>query len=250
LQTLTNIQKRGLHPVGTAASLEAAQQILVLEKQQIKMAILAYTYGTNGIPIPAGKEYLVSLINEPKIIQDIHQAKQKADIVTVALHFGSEYQRQPNPEQKRLAASLIRAGADIILGSHPHVVQPYELFEWADETGKPRKAVVIYSLGNFISNQRGKYRDLGVIFQVKLSKQFPAATPTITGIEAAPTWVHRYSAAGNYQFRILSLYPLLTAQNDPLLTSQDYPQLQTYLEQINLHLKSLGDSPKPLTPIP
>jgi poly-gamma-glutamate capsule biosynthesis protein CapA/YwtB (metallophosphatase superfamily) len=242
LQTLANIKQRNLNPVGTAASPEEAQNILVLEKNEIKMAILAYTYGTNGIAMPAGKDYLVSLINEPKIIQDILRAKQSADIVTVALHFGSEYQRQPNSEQKRLVASLVKAGADIVLGSHPHVVQPYEVFEFTDESGKPRKAVAIYSMGNFISNQRGDYRDLGVIFQVKLSKQFPAATTTITEIQTSPTWVHRYSASGSYQFRVLALFPLLTTQDDPLLSSQEYPRLQTYFDQINSHLRSLNPS--------
>lgn len=246
LQTLANIQKRELNPVGTAASPEEAQKILVLEKKQIKMAILAYTYGTNGIPIPVGKDYLVSLINEPKMVQDILRAKQSADVVTVVLHFGSEYQRQPNAEQKRLVESLVKTGADIVLGSHPHVVQPYEVFELTDELGKPRKAVAIYSMGNFISNQRGNYKDLGVIFRVKLSKQFPAATTTITEIQISPTWVHRYSAGGKYQFRVLPLFPLLTAQDDPLLSPQEYPQLQADLEQMNSYLKSLSSTPKSL----
>jgi poly-gamma-glutamate capsule biosynthesis protein CapA/YwtB (metallophosphatase superfamily) len=240
-QTLENIQKRGLYPVGTHAALEDAPKILILEKNEIKMAILAYSYGTNGIPLPAGKDYLVSLINEPQMIQDISRARaQGADIVTVALHFGIEYQRQPNAAQKRLVENLVKAGADIVLGSHPHVVQPYEIFELPGASGKPRKAAVIYSMGNFISNQRGNYKDLGVIFQVTLSKKFPEATTEITNVQASPTWVHRYVSGSKYQFQVLPLQAVITAKNNPLLSSQDYSQMQIYLDQMNIHLNSLA----------
>lgn len=249
LTTLENIQKRGLYSAGTYASLEASQKILMLEQNQITMAILAYTYGTNGIPIPPGKDYLVSLINEPKILEDIAKARrQGAEIVTVVLHFGTEYQRQPSPEQKRLVHNLASAGADIILGSHPHVVQPYQIFDLTDETGKPRKAVAIYSMGNFVSNQRGNYKDLGVIFQVKLRKRFPEKTMEIAEVKALPTWVHRYSAQGQYQFRVLPLPTLLSTQNDPLLVPQEYPPLQAYLDQMNQHLTSLMPAQSVATP--
>lgn len=241
--TLENIRARGLQPVGTHATAAEAERILILEKQQIKMAILAYTYGTNGIPIPPGRDYLVALINEAKIIADIAKAKQQgADLVTVMLHFGTEYQRQPNPEQQQLVANLIKAGADIILGSHPHVVQPYEVLELTGASGS-RKGAVIYSMGNFISNQRGQTKDLGVIFQVKVRKNFPEQTVEITDIKALPTWVHRYTASGSYQFRVLPLQAALAAhlaaQSDPLLTPSDYAQMQADLEAMNRHLTSL-----------
>ncbi len=243
LNTLKTVQARGLYPVGTDASPEEAQQILILEKQQIRMAMLAYTYGTNGIPIPEAKGYLVSLIDEAKIIQDIAEAnRQGADFVTVMLHFGTEYQRQPNAEQQRLVAVLIRAGADVILGSHPHVVQPYEVLELVGDgaiKGGVRKGAVIYSMGNFISNQRGGYKEFGVIFQVKVRKKFPERTTEITDIKALPTWVHRYSASGKYQFRVLPLQALLTAQSDPLISAGQYAQLQSDLDQMNRHLTSL-----------
>jgi poly-gamma-glutamate synthesis protein (capsule biosynthesis protein) len=251
LKTLENIQARGLHSVGTYASLEDSQKILILEKNDINMAVLAYTYGTNGIPIPEGKGYLVSLINEPKIIEDISKARQQgADVITVVLHFGIEYQREPNAEQKQLVNDLINAGADIVLGSHPHVVQPYQWFDLAETSGKSRKAVAIYSMGNFVSNQRGNYKDLGVIFQVKLRKTFPEGTTEITDIQALPTWVHRYSANGTYQFQVLPLQITLATKTDPLLSSLDYLQLQTYLEQMNRHLTSLTPPEMLVSPAP
>lgn len=240
LKTLENVQKRGLISVGTAASAEAANKIVIVEKNNISMAILGYSYGTNGIPIPKGKNYLVSLIDPKKITQDITKARGLGvDIVTVILHFGAEYQRQPNTEQKTLVKQLVNAGADIILGSHPHVVQPYQIFEQTGESGKPKKAIVIYSMGNFISNQREKYRDLGVIFKVNIVKHFPDETIEIKGIETLPTWVHRYSQNGKYQFRILPIEQVLKSRQDPLLSAGDYRRLEIDLNNINLHLKSL-----------
>jgi poly-gamma-glutamate synthesis protein (capsule biosynthesis protein) len=240
LKTLENVQKRGLISVGTAASTEAANKIVIVEKNNISMAILGYSYGTNGIPIPKGKDYLVSLIDPKKIIQDITKARKSGvDIVTVILHFGSEYQRQPNIEQKTLVKQLVNAGADIILGSHPHVVQPYQIFEQTGKLGKPKKAIVIYSMGNFISNQREKYRDLGVIFKVNIIKHFPDQTIEIKDIQTVPTWVHRYWQNGKYQFRILPIQQVLKSGKDPLLSERDYQQLEIDLNNMNRHLNSL-----------
>lgn len=240
LKTLENVRQRGLEPVGTDSSAEEAQEILVVEKNDISMAFLAYTYGTNGIPIPKGKDYLVALIDQDKIIADINQAEQLGfDIITVALHFGSEYQRQPNQQQKQLVKSLVEAGADIILGSHPHVVQPYEIFE-SEEMGEVRKAVAIYSMGNFVSNQRGNYKDLGVIFTVKLTKHFPDETVEITSVNGIPTWVHRYWENNQYQFRILPIEATLKAKNDPLLTASQYQKLAQDLEKMKTHIHFLN----------
>ncbi|ERT09567.1 bacterial capsule synthesis PGA_cap family protein [Lyngbya aestuarii BL J] len=243
LKTLENVRSRGIEPVGTAASAEEDEEILILEKNEISMAILAYTYGTNGIPIPEGKDYLVNLIDEAEIIEDIQAAEDLGvDVVTVALHFGSEYQRQPNQQQKQLVKSLVDAGADIILGSHPHVVQPYEVFERTDKSGNIQKAVAIYSMGNFISNQRGDYKDLGVIFKVNIRKYFPEETIEFTEIQALPTWVHRYSANNKYNFRILPLEKTVTEKNDPLLPQSEYSVLSRYLDQMNRHIHSLNPS--------
>ncbi|WP_406622138.1 CapA family protein [Planktothrix agardhii] len=240
LKTLENVKKRGLISVGTAASVEEAEKIVIVEKNNISMAILAYSYGTNGIPIPKGKNYLVSLIDAKKITQDITKARKLGvDVVTVILHFGSEYQRQPNTTQKTLVKQLVDAGADIILGSHPHVVQPYQVFEQTGKLGKSKKAVVIYSMGNFVSNQREKYRDLGTIFKVNILKNFPNKTIEIKDIQTVPTWVHRYDQNGKYQFRILPIEQVLKSRKDPLLSAGDYRQLEIDLNNMNRHLNSL-----------
>ncbi|MGF1494328.1 MAG: CapA family protein [Microcoleaceae cyanobacterium] len=240
LKTLENVRANDLEPIGTDASAEAAKQIYIQEENGIKMAVLAYTYGTNGIPIPKGKDYLVALIDPPKMIADIQQAEAAgADVITVALHFGNEYQRQPSDQQKALVKQLIDAGADIILGSHPHVVQPYNCFSITNAAGETRSAVAIYSMGNFISNQRGDYKDLGVIFKVRLRKYFPDEAIEIVDIRGIPTWVHRYSNQDKYQFRILPIEAVLVEQNDSMLSSSQYSMLKGALTEMNQHLTSM-----------
>lgn len=204
------------------------------------MGLLAYTYGTNGIPIPEGKSYLISLIDEKQIIEDISKLREAgADLITVSLHFGTEYQTVPNDEQKRLARVLIASGADIIAGSHPHVVQPYEVLETTDELGNTRNGLIIYSMGNFISNQRGDTKDYGVIFKVNVRKNMTDGTIELTEIESIPTWVHRYKPDTAYRYRILPVEETLAASSDTLLSKADYRELQENYNLLRNRLDSM-----------
>jgi poly-gamma-glutamate synthesis protein (capsule biosynthesis protein) len=246
LRTLENVRSRGIATVGTHMSAEEAEQVLIMEKNGIRMAFLAYTYGTNGIPVPEDKPYLVNLIDEERIVADIAKASQAgADVVTVSMHFGNEYQRQPSEEQKRLARRLIEAGADIVLGSHPHVVQPYEWVETSGADGTPRKGLVMYSLGNFISNQgpdqgTAKYTDVGVIFRVQVRKHMPEGVVEIGEVTAEPTWVHKYREGGRRQYRVLPIASVLKEQNDAILTDQHYRMLEDYLTEMTAHIQSMA----------
>ena len=245
IRTIANLSDRQIASTGTAGSTAAADRPLISTKNNISLAILAYTYGTNGIPIPKGKDYLVSLIDEKKIVKDIAKARKKgADVVAISLHFGEEYQRQPNTQQKQLVKNLLKAGADIILGSHPHVVQPYKIFKFPGKNGKIRKAVAIYSMGNFISGQTKDYTDLGVIFQVNIRKKFAEKTTEITGIKTIPTWVHRYSQNNQVKYRVLPLETTVTQKKDALLATSQYPVLETYLQKMNKHLNTLNNENK------
>ena len=240
LRTLELLNKLGIEYAGTAASEEEANQLLLVEKNGIIMGILSYTYGTNGIPIPAGKDYLVSLIDEEKIKLDIKRLREAgADVVTVALHFGLEYQTMPNDEQKRLARSLVAAGADIIAGSHPHVLQPYELVETTAENGQSKQAVIIYSMGNFISNQRGNSKDYGAIFKVNIRKNMTDKSIEITDVEVTPTWVHRYKPDQHFRYRILPVEETIAASSDKLLQPSDYEMLKKDFEMLIKRLEAL-----------
>lgn len=113
------------------------------------IALLNYTYGTNGITLPQGKEYLVNYIDEDKISADVAFAEENADFTVAFMHWGTEYSIKPDSFQKELAQKMCLWGVDLIIGSHPHVIEPVEWIE--AENGN--KMLVYYSLGNFVSRQ-------------------------------------------------------------------------------------------------
>ncbi|RJX37795.1 CapA family protein [Paenibacillus pinisoli] len=240
LRTLEHLKELDLQAIGTADSQEEADSLIISEKNGIQMGLLAYTYGTNGIPIPQGKPYLVNLIDEDRIKADIARLKANgADLVTVALHFGNEYQTAPTENQKSLARSLVAAGADIIAGSHPHVIQPYEVIEGFDDQGNEKRSLIIYSMGNFISNQRGDSKDYGVIFKVGVRKNVTERVTTLTDIEAIPTWVHRYKPDRSFRYRILPVEETLAMNNDELLNAGDYDQMKKDFDMLVQRLESM-----------
>lgn len=167
LNAIAYFEKKGLPYVGTFKNQHDQQQLRIETINGVKTAILAYTYGTNGIPIPEGKEYLVNIIDKDKILKEITRARKQADIVVVNLHWGIEYVRQPNEQQKELAKVLTDGGADIILGHHPHVLQPIE----RRQTSDGREAVIVYSLGNFLSGQYKEYKDIGGMVEITIEKK-------------------------------------------------------------------------------
>ena len=129
---------------GSYASFEEASKINIKEKNGIKYALLSYTYGTNGISVHSGKEYLVNLYSDEQAKRDIEAVRDDVDLLLVSMHWGTEYRTEPTDEQKSQAEYLASLGADIIIGTHPHVIEP---ITYIDDT------LVIYSLGNFISAQ-------------------------------------------------------------------------------------------------
>lgn len=153
--------------IGLNENTEEQQQITVIEKNNIKIAMLNYTYGLNGYQLPAGKEYLVNLIDEEKIKADLAKAEEMADITIVFPHWGVEYTHTPTEEQVSLANMMVENGADIIIGTHPHVVMPVE---WIT-TSNGNKGLCYYSLGNFTSSQDQVATMLGAIAKLTIVKK-------------------------------------------------------------------------------
>lgn len=141
---------------------KANQYPLMIEKRGFRISLLNYTYGTNGIPVT--KPNRVNFIDTTSIKKDISIAKsQKPDAIIVFMHWGDEYQNYPNENQKRLSAFCFENGAKLVIGAHPHVLQP---MEW----NKEKDQLVAYSLGNFISGQQSRFRDGGAMLMVELEK--------------------------------------------------------------------------------
>ena len=178
--TIEELNRRNIAHTGVYTdSVDYAQNnILYFERGGVRFALVNYTYGTNGIPVPKGK--LVNLIDTTIIKRDLRTIDRDSVACVIAcMHWGNEYERHENREQRRLAEVLQREGVDIIIGSHPHVVQPF----YADSTN-----VLFYSLGNLVSNQQRHYTDGGLIAEVEVIR-----CDTIEGLRyratAHPVWV-------------------------------------------------------------
>ncbi len=201
-RTIEQISKNGMSYSGTAISQADKDSIRIFDFNGIKITILAYTENTNGIQIPNGKGYLINLINKESIANDIFKARNKgAEIVLVQFHYGEEYRREPNTYQKQTVDSTILSGADIIIGSHPHTIQPLKYFK--TENAKLDTGLIAYSMGNFISNQRWRYSDAGVILSITFAKNISTDSVYISDVEYLPTWVFKGEINGKKEYVII-----------------------------------------------
>ena len=202
VSTADAIEKAGMTPIGvyTHEPRDKAP-IVIKEVKGIKVALLAYSYGFNGIEQSISQEdynrYLSDL-DEDKMKAEIERAEKEADITIIMPQMGVEYQIEPTEEQKKLYHKMIDWGADIIFGGHPHVVEPAETVEKEGD-----KKLIIYSMGNFISNQRietmqdvenAKWTERGVLMDVTIKKK--AGKTTIETAQAHPSWVSRTPKGG------------------------------------------------------
>ena len=197
ISTADAIEKAGMTPIGVYTHESRDQAPLVIkEVNGIKVALLAYSYGFNGIEQSISQEdynrYLSDL-NEDKMKAEIERAEKEADITVIMPQMGVEYRIEPTEEQKVLYHKMIEWGADIIFGGHPHVVEPSEIVEKDGD-----RKLIIYSMGNFISNQRietmqgvenAKWTERGVLMDVTVKKN--SGKTTIETAKAHPTWVNR-----------------------------------------------------------
>jgi poly-gamma-glutamate capsule biosynthesis protein CapA/YwtB (metallophosphatase superfamily) len=200
IRTYQTLQAKGVQPVGTSPSAPQRHATLV-QKNGIQFAFLAYTQHTNGLPVPTNKPYLVNMMNTQQIAHDIQTVRQQGvDFICVSLHFGEEYQQEPNEFQRKIARQVLADGADVILGSHPHVLQPIEKVLVA---GKEKW--IIYSLGNFISNQHNSYTDEGAIVYLDVVKDVEKGQTNLKEVSFLPTYVHKYRLHGKAQYVVIPM---------------------------------------------
>lgn len=241
IKTLEVLRERELVTRGTYLSKWESMQPTIVEKNNIKLGILSYTYGTNGIPLPKDKPYMVDLMDKEKMLEDIKLTKQAgADVVAIALHFGNEYEPKPNEVQKELARTLAAGGADIILGSHPHVLQPYERIQVTDSEGNQKDALIMYSLGNFISNQRGDNKDIGCMLTITIHKDANGHIQ-LQEETVQPTWVNRTASKGQYKYEVIPLETELAKQTDLRFDEAQRNKLKSMLAKADNHLRSMTE---------
>lgn len=205
VNTLNELDELGISHTGTFRSQEEKDSILIKDVNGIKIAFLCYTYGTNGIPVPSGKDYCINLIDEDLIKSQLETAKsQNPDLICVSMHWGVEYQIKQNSEQEELADFLFENGADIILGSHPHVLQPMEKRTIQLEDGTTKDGFVIYSLGNFVSNQSDKYTKDSIILDLQITKHSDGKI-TIDSYDYTPIYMQNNGANATNRYELIDL---------------------------------------------
>jgi len=198
ISTSGNIKKRGLIQLGAYASEEESEHIFTFSKDSLTLSMISYTYWLNGFK--AKKPWQVSLIDTEKIAEDIKKAKTVSDFVIVFLHYGTEYSREPSEYQRKIARFCAEKGAGIIIGSHPHVIEPVETIITEDG----RIVYSAYSLGNFFCGQRERYTDCGVILSFFVEKSSRSNSKAIVkGLSYTPTYVCKYTENGNFKYKIV-----------------------------------------------
>ena len=205
LRTIKKLEEEGFDHTGTYTSQKDRDSIRIADVEGIKIAILSFTYSTNGLMLTEGKPWLVNFCDSALIQKDIKASRiAGADLVLVFYHFGNEYERMPNAYQKDLVKYAIECGADIILGSHVHVLQPLDFFVTQNATLDT--GFVIYSMGNFISNQQDQYTNEGVIVNIHLEKNTRSNKIKIAKVDYVPTWVYK----GKNEAKILHMvFPVM-----------------------------------------
>lgn len=200
-RTIDVLTNNGINYNGTFKSKSDRDSIRIYTKNDIKIAFLAYTYGTNGIPVPAKKMYLVNVIDLKQIEKDILSAKSiDCDVIIVHYHFGDEYEQEPNKYQREIVKKTIEFGADIIIGGHPHTIQPVDYF--FSEKSNLDSVFVAYSLGNFFSNQRQRYTDAGLILNLVIEKNIRSNKVQLKHVNYIPTWVYKGNTGNKNEFVI------------------------------------------------
>ena len=222
-RTVIVLDSLGMMHIGTYKTTESYRKSnpKIINTRGFRLAFLNYTYGTNGIPVPENN--VVSLIEKDRMLADMKAAHDSAvDMTIVFIHWGEEYQRIPNAFQKDIAAHLFANGTDIIIGSHPHVLQP---MEWHRSDTLKKEQLVVWSLGNFVSNQRKQYTDGGTIFKITLQKESGHTRIKDAGYQL--TWVYNPMREGKKQYYIL---PAARFENDTVLIEpQARPDLRQFL---------------------
>lgn len=209
--------KEGVLAVGSYESKEDHDEVVINEKNGITYSVLAYTTVTNGLKVPEGKDYLLNVYDKDKVKEDIEKVRDKVDVLIVSMHWGTEYTHKPISSQKEIAAYLSSLGVDVIVGHHPHVVEP---IEYVNDT------LVIYSLGNFISAQEGTMKRVGMIaaFDVEKKVVDGVSNVSIKNVKADLLWTYHQ----NYKkFQVIP-FPRL---NDKLLNNYDkiYEEYANYI---------------------
>lgn len=231
-RTIRMLDSLGIPHLGTYLNSQqrAENYPFILERKGFRIALLNYTYGTNGIPVPAPN--IVNLIDTVQILKDILMTQQQnPDAIIACMHWGTEYVLQPDANQRKMARWLFQKGVTHIIGNHPHVVEPIEVIK--DSLGF--RHVLVWSTGNFISGMKAPNTDGGLIVRLTLEKQPQAAVAylgqskaqsatTLKNADYSLVWVSRPAIGNRKEYR---LYPANISKD--LLNENERTKMNAFL---------------------
>ena len=233
-RTIDVLDNVGISHLGTYKSAEDQNKILIKDVKGVKIAFINYTYGTNGIPVPSDKPYCLNLIDKDLISKQIKQAKeQNVDMIVACMHWGTEYKTSANDEQKELADFLFKSGVDIILGNHPHVLEPMEKKTITLDDGSTKDVFVVYALGNFTADQRTEITRDSAILNLDITKDSDGKI-LINKVSYVPIYMYKNSASKVHKFKILDIEKSIANYDsgDTSIGSSVYSNLKVQLQKI------------------
>lgn len=205
---------------------------LILTSNNFRIALLNYTYGTNGIAVE--RPNIINRIDTLRMAADLMTARAlQPDFIIACIHWGEEYQNVENATQRRIARFLARNGCDLIAGAHPHVVQPFAKIPVTGKDSVP----VIYSMGNFVSNQRDRYRYGGIALDVTLVKTDSTVRIASCGYE--PFWVHRFRDDKVSVFRLIPVNDYLQRPENYTISDENKKMLMQFYDDTRALLPNL-----------
>lgn len=234
-RTIDVLDQADISHVGTYKSEDEQNKILFKYVKGVKIAFINYTYGTNGISIPEGKDFCVNLIDKDLIKKQIKSAQeQNADMIVACMHWGTEYRTTANSEQEELSNFLFQNGVNIILGNHPHVLEPMEKRTITLEDGTTKDVFVIYALGNFICDQNAENTRNSIILNLSITKHVNGVI-TIDKANYTPIYMYKNPNLPIKKMKLLDIEKTINNYEngtDRSIGNSNYTYLKNQLNKI------------------
>ena len=234
-RTIDVLKNNGIEQLGTYKSQEERDTVFIKDVKGVKIAFIDYTYGTNGIPVPSGKEYCVNLIDKNLIKKDIESAKeQNVDMIVACMHWGDEYKTKANKEQEDLANFLFKNGVNVIIGNHPHVLEQMEKRTVTLEDGTTQDGFVIFACGNFICDQNAENTRNSIVLNLDITRHFDGKV-TVDKANYIPIYMYKGAPGKLRRMKVLDIEKSIANYENGTDTSigqYTYNDLKKQLEKI------------------
>ncbi len=249
IETINTLKDYGFYQTGTFKNQKEKDWFypLIVYKNNFKLAFLNYTYDTNGMPTKAPT--VVNLIDPVQIKKDMEVARSlKPDAIIVLMHWGLEYKLIESPKQRKLAKQIFDWGADLIIGSHPHVIQPIKNSDLMEKDSLIKKRVITYSLGNFISNQTKPNTDGGLMFEIELLKNLKTNKLTLGNHAYIPVWryIHK-DKKGKATFHVIPVSAFENEENVLKMASNKWKAMLRFASKTRKHLSKYDSEERKIT---